>query len=137
MIRSGNLDRNFQRKLELCYDIVNIKAMFQMTIMMKSLSFDRFKIKVENPELFCQSQWEKPGEFQAIKIVCPHSLLGVTSAWFIVYKVLVTILLLSATSTHISHHLQMLGWKWLIFLTHQGLALLILHHVLHLTASLR
>ena len=52
---------------KLSYLIVSLLSQFevgtslQMKIMIP-LSFEKFKIKVENPDLFCQSQWDRPGK---------------------------------------------------------------------------
>ena len=109
--------------------------MLQM-MMMTSLSLEKFKIKVENPDIFCRSQWDKPGKLPLALFVF-IVVTGVSSSWFIVYKVLVSLLFISAAFTHIALHLQRFGWKWFVFLTNQGLSLIILHHILHLSAVLR
>ena len=57
---------------------------------------------------------------------------GVSSVWFLVYKVTTTILIVSMTLAHIVYNLDSLGWKWLIFLTNQCMVLIILHNALHI-----
>ena len=57
---------------------------------------------------------------------------GVSSLWFLVYKVMTTILMVSLTLGHIIHNLERLGWKWLIFLTNQCMVLIILYNALHI-----
>ena len=55
-----------------------------------------------------------------------------SSVWLVVYKVMATVLMVSLTLAHVFHNLERLGWKWLIFLTNQGMLLIILHNVLHI-----
>ena len=52
--------------------------------------------------------------------------------WFLVYKVMATVLIVALTLADVVHNLDGLGWKWSIFLTKQGMLLIILHNVLHI-----
>ena len=110
-------------------------------------SFNKFKIEIAKPELFSVSQWDQPGMlilYPWIQNLCIFEDffliyicdLGLSSVWFLTYKVLVTVLMLTITSAHIAINLHRLGWKWIIFLTNQGLLLIILHNILHLTLIL-
>ena len=56
---------------------------------------------------------------------------GLPSLWYICYKALLCIVLCVFTVSHILSTLDRLGSKWLIFLTNQGMMLLILHNLLH------
>ena len=58
--------------------------------------------------------------------------LGKSSVWLLVYKVMVTALMASLTVAHMVANLERLGWKWLIFLTNQCMLLIILHNTLHI-----
>ena len=60
------------------------------------------------------------------------SMVGAPSLWYITYKVFITILLCCLTTAHVVSTVDRLGTKWLIFLTNQGMLLLILHNLVHL-----
>ena len=59
-------------------------------------------------------------------------MIGPPSLWYITYKVFITILLCCLTTAHVVSTVDRLGTKWLIFLTNQGMLLLILHNLVHL-----
>ena len=44
--------------------------------------------------------------------------------WFLVYKVMATVLIVALTLADVVHNLDGLGWKWSIFLTKQGMLLI-------------
>ena len=135
-VRFGWLTKELEGFPELLFATI-IGLFLQMIF---SSQWRKFSIEISNPGLFCVSQWDPPGMWpdNLVSYVQDKILTkGVSSVWFIIYKVLVTILMLSITSAHIAINLDRLGWKWIIFLTNQGLILIILHNILHLFLVLR
>ena len=91
--------------------------------------------------MFCISQWDKAGIVLTLLSLTQYdfqfSVGSPPSAWFISYKLLVTVLTVSLTAAHIVSTTERLGSKWLIFLTNQGMLLIILHNLLHLYIIVR
>lgn len=76
----------------------------------------KFLLTHNDNDRFHRSEWTEP---------------GVKSMWYMIYRVVLAVLMVSGVVAHALSTKDTLGTKWLIYMTNQGISFLTLHYVFY------
>ena len=75
-----------------------------------------FRVDLRSVGLFHRSQWDRP---------------GATSSWYLVYRLVMFMLVGGGVLLHILSEREQMQARWLLFLSHQSILLLAVHHFIY------
>jgi len=78
---------------------------------------EKFRLVHSDVSLFHSSEWERDD--------CHPS------TWYVVYRIVLALAMVTGISLHFVSTLETLGSKWFIYMTNQGISLLTLHYLLY------
>jgi len=83
---------------------------------MGKLDWEKFGLHHHDSDLFHRSEWD--GQ-------------GVTSTWYVVYRVCVALFMVTGAVCHFVSTLETQGMKWFIYMTNQGISFLTIHYIIY------
>ena len=83
---------------------------------MGKIDKEKFSLQHHDVDLFHRSEWD--GQ-------------GVTSTWYVVYRVCVALFMVTGVVCHFVSTLETQGMKWFIYMTNQGISFLTIHYIIY------
>ena len=77
---------------------------------------EKFGLNHHDTDLFHRSEWDGG---------------GVTSTWYVIYRVVLAIFMVTGIVCHFVSTLDTQGIKWFIYMTNQGISLLTIHYIIY------